>query len=48
MPHGDFAWRPRFSARLALYRLVQMPGGHEAVFTNPKLSAAKIQEAGRD
>ena len=48
MPPGEFAWCPRFPARLGLCRLVQMPGGHEACFTNPRLLAAKIVEAGRD
>ena len=48
MPPGEYGWHPRFSSRLGLYRLVQMPGGHEAMFTNPRLSAEKIQEAGRD
>lgn len=41
-------WHPRFSSRLGLHRLAQMPGGHEALFTNPRLSAEKLQEAGRD
>jgi hypothetical protein len=36
------------SNRLGLYRLVQMPGSHEALFTNPRLLAEKIVEAGRD
>jgi hypothetical protein len=31
-----------------LYRLVQMPGSHEVVFTNPNGLADKIIEAGRD
>ncbi|MEQ8344976.1 MAG: alpha/beta fold hydrolase [Sneathiellaceae bacterium] len=48
MPVGDYAWMPRFPARLGLCRLVQMPGGHEACFTNPALLADKIMEAGRD
>ena len=48
MPPGEFAWTPRFPARLGLCRLVQMPGGHEACFTNPSLLAEKIVEAGRD
>ena len=48
MPHGEFAWHPRFSARLGLCRIVQMPGGHEALFSDPELLAAKIIEAGRD
>jgi pimeloyl-ACP methyl ester carboxylesterase len=48
MPPGGFGWHPRFSGRLGLCRLVQMPGGHEVVFTNPELLAAKLVEAGRD
>ena len=48
MPHGEYAWHPRFSARLGLCRIVQMPGGHEALFSAPELLAAKIIEAGRD
>jgi hypothetical protein len=31
-----------------LYRLVQMPGSHEVVFTDPNGLADKIIEAGRD
>ena len=37
MPPGAYGWHPRFSSRLGLHRLVQMPGGHEALFTNPRL-----------
>lgn len=48
MPPGPFAWTPRFPSRLGLCRLVQMPGGHEACFTNPELLAEKIIEAARD
>ena len=48
MPPGEFAWCPRFPARLGLCRLVQMPGGHEACFTAPGLLAEKIVAAGRD
>lgn len=48
MPPGEFAWVPRFPARLGLCRLVQMPGSHEACFSNPGLLAEKIIEAGRD
>jgi hypothetical protein len=29
-------------------RLVQMPGSHEVIFTNPDGPAAKLVEAGRD
>jgi pimeloyl-ACP methyl ester carboxylesterase len=48
LPPGKWGWHPRFSARLGLCRLVQMPGSHEAMFTNPTLLAQKIIEAGRD
>ncbi len=49
LPPGlDTGWHPRMSNRLGLYRLVQMPGDHEALLTNPPLLAAKLVEAGRD
>jgi pimeloyl-ACP methyl ester carboxylesterase len=48
LPPGEWGWHPRFSGRLGLCRLVQMPGSHEVMFTNPTLLAQKIVEAGRD
>jgi pimeloyl-ACP methyl ester carboxylesterase len=48
LPPGEWGWHPRMSNRLGLYRLVQMPGGHEVMFTNPAGLAEKILEAGRD
>ncbi|MGG7104768.1 alpha/beta fold hydrolase [Rhodococcus sp. 24CO] len=48
MPHGEYAWHPRFSSRLGLCRIVQMPGSHEVIFTNPTALAGKMVEAGRD
>jgi len=48
LPPGEWGWHPRFSSRLGLCRLVQMPGSHEAIFTNPRLLAEKLVEAGRD
>ncbi|GAA3877159.1 alpha/beta hydrolase [Leifsonia kafniensis] len=48
MPHGEFAWHPRFSSRLGLHRLVQMEGSHETMFSNPELATTKIIEACRD
>lgn len=48
LPPGEWGWHPRMSNRLALYRLVQMPGSHEVMFTNPAGLAEKILEAGRD
>jgi hypothetical protein len=37
LPPGEWGWHPRMSSRLGLYRLVQMPGGHERIFTNKRL-----------
>lgn len=48
LPPGEWAWHPRMSSRLGMYRLVQLPGSHEVMFSNPTLLAAKIVEAGRD
>ncbi|OBF59358.1 salicylate esterase [Mycobacterium sp. 852002-50816_SCH5313054-b] len=48
LPPGEWGWHPRMSSRLGLYRLVQMPGSHELIFTNPNLLTDKIIEAGRD
>jgi hypothetical protein len=36
------------SSRLGEFRLVQMPGSHEAIFTDPTGVADKFVEAGRD
>ncbi len=48
LPPGELGWFPRFYLRLGLCRLVQMPGGHETLFTNPTLLAQKLVEAARD
>ena len=48
LPPGEWGWHPRMSSRLGMYRLVQLPGSHEVMFTNPDLLAQKIIEAGRD
>lgn len=47
-PGADWGWHPRMSSRLGLYRLVQIPGSHETMFTAPERLAAAIVEAGRD
>ncbi|WP_282604360.1 alpha/beta fold hydrolase [Pelagibius sp. Alg239-R121] len=47
LPHS-LPWHPRLSEKLGLFRLVQMPGSHEACFSNPELLGRKIMEAGRD
>jgi pimeloyl-ACP methyl ester carboxylesterase len=48
MPPGEWGWHPRMSSRLGLHRFLQIPGGHELLFTNPNGLADKIIEAGRD
>ncbi|MDT5171495.1 MAG: hypothetical protein QOD02_4845 [Mycobacterium sp.] len=48
LPPGEWGWHPRMSSRLGLHRLVQMPGSHELLFTNPIALAHKLIEAGRD
>ena len=48
LPPGELAWFPRFHQRLGLCRLIQMPGGHETMYTNPALLAEKLVEAARD
>jgi pimeloyl-ACP methyl ester carboxylesterase len=48
LPPGEWGWHPRMSSRLGLYRLVQMPGSHEVMLSNPSALAEKIIEAGRD
>jgi len=47
LPHST-PWHPRLSEKLGLFRLVEMPGSHEACFSNPTLLGEKIMEAGRD
>lgn len=47
LPHG-LPWHPRLSEKLGLFRLVECDGSHEMCFSNPKLLAQKIEEAGRD
>jgi pimeloyl-ACP methyl ester carboxylesterase len=47
LPHG-MPWHPRLSERLGLFRLVECPGSHEMLFSNPALLAQTIMNAGRD
>jgi pimeloyl-ACP methyl ester carboxylesterase len=43
LPQGEqWGWHPRMSNRLGLFRLVQMPGSHEVMFSNPVSLAEKI------
>jgi acetyl esterase len=48
MPPGEWGWHPRVTSRLGACRIVEMPGSHEVMFTNPKGLANKIIEASRD
>ena len=49
LPQGEqWGWHPRMSNRLGLFRLVQMPGSHEVIFSNSVGLAEKIIVAGRD
>jgi acetyl esterase len=48
MPPGEWGWHPRVTSRLGACRIVEMPGSHEVMFTNPKGLANKIIEAARD
>ena len=45
---GTWGRHPRLSNRLGIYRLIGMEGSHEVLLTNPKLTAQKFLEAGRD
>ena len=47
LPHGEYAWYPRMAESLGLCRVVQKPGSHEVCYTNPKLLAEALIEAGR-
>lgn len=49
LPQGpEWGWHPRMSNRLGLFRLVQIPGSHEVMFTAPERLAGAIIDAGRD
>ena len=47
-PSGEWGWHPRITGRLGPHRLLEMPGSHEVLFTNPDGLADKIIEGGRD
>lgn len=48
LPAPHYGWHPRMSSRLGLFRLVQIPGSHEVMFTAPERLAQAIIAAGRD
>jgi len=47
LPH-HYPWHPRLSQKLGLFRLVQTPGSHELLFSNPPRLARALMDAGRD
>lgn len=47
-PAPEFSWHPKLSARLGPFRLVQLHGSHEVMFSDPGGLAGKLVEAGRD
>lgn len=47
-PQHAGGWHPGMSGRLGVFRLVQMPGSHESMYTRPAALADKLIEAGRD
>jgi pimeloyl-ACP methyl ester carboxylesterase len=46
LPPGE--WHPRMSSRLGRFKLVEMRGSHEVMFTRPGELAAKLVEAAND
>jgi pimeloyl-ACP methyl ester carboxylesterase len=47
-PREEFTWHPGQSTRLGEFRLVELPGSHEVLFSDPAGLAAALVEAGRD
>jgi len=47
LPH-HYPWHPRLSQKLGLFRLIQLPGGHELCFSDPVRLARAIMAAGQD
>jgi pimeloyl-ACP methyl ester carboxylesterase len=47
LPHA-YPWHPRLSSKLGLFRLVQVRGSHEILFTDPATAGAALIAAGRD
>ena len=43
LPPGK--WHPEMSSRLGRFKLVEMDGSHEVMFTRPAELAAKLAEA---
>jgi pimeloyl-ACP methyl ester carboxylesterase len=46
LPEGN--WHPKMSSRLGTFKLVEMGGSHEVMFTRPSALADKLAEAAND
>lgn len=44
----EWCWHPRMSSRLGVFRLVQLRGSHEVVFTDPDALTDALVRAGRE
>ncbi len=42
---GDYGWHPHMSQRLGVFQLLEMPGGHEMLFTRPRELASRLMVA---
>lgn len=47
-PIGEWGFFPRMYQKVAPCRLVQLPGSHEVMYSNPEALAAALVAAGRD
>jgi pimeloyl-ACP methyl ester carboxylesterase len=46
-PREEFSWHPGQSGRLGDFRLVELPGSHEVLFSDPAALAHALEAAGR-
>lgn len=42
---SEWAWHPRLTSKLPFRRIIEMPGSHEVMYTNPEGLARTIIEA---
>lgn len=47
-PAAEFSWHPGMSQRLGDFRLVQVPGGHELMFSDPDALADALVASARE
>jgi pimeloyl-ACP methyl ester carboxylesterase len=46
-PAAEFTWHPGMSQRLGTFRLIELPGSHEILFSQPGALASALIDAGR-